>query len=341
MSILARCVVAVLACSSVLDARAQRGDVNVVCSVPLNWCEAAATAFSRETGVKVHLTQKASADALSQVEFERGSPRHDVWFGGTRAAHLRAAELTLTAEYRSPLLSELHDWATRVASESSFHSVGIYTAALGIAYNGRALERKRLPAPSCWADLGRPEYRGELRVPDPHRSEAGYATLVTLVEAFGEDGAFELLRAIDRNVTTYAHTHAGAMRAAARGEAVIAVAYLHDALIEVADGFPIRFAVPCEGAGYDIAAMSIIDGAPNAANARKFYDWALTPKAQEIGIDTRNFETPANRATPVPPFAGEQPAIRFAPHDFTARDAMAERMRLLARWSRDVHPATH
>lgn len=341
MSILARCVVAVLACSSALDVRAQQGAVNIVCGVPLNWCEAAATAFSGETGIKVHLAEKASADALSQIEFERGSPRYDVWYGGTRDAHLRAAELKLTAEYRSPLLSELHDWAVRVASRSGFHSVGIYTGALGLAYNGPALGKKRLPAPACWADLGRPEYRGELRIADPHRSEAGYATLVTLVQALGEDGAFELLRAIDRNVTTYASTRGGAMRAAARGEVAIAVAFLHDALIEVTDGFPVRFVVPCEGAGYDIAAMSIIDGAPNAANAQKFYDWALTAKAQKIGIDTRNFETPANRATPVPPFAGEQPAIRFAPHDFTTRDAMAERMRLLARWSRDVHPATH
>ena len=48
--------------------------------------------------------------------------------------------------------------------------------------------------------------------------------------------------------------------------------------------------------------MSIVAGAPHPANARRFYDWALTPAAQKIAAGTRNFQLPSNRdaATPVP-----------------------------------------
>ena len=35
--------------------------------------------------------------------------------------------------------------------------------------------------------------------------------------------------------------------------------------------------------GYEIGSMSIIKGARNLANAKKFYDWALTPEAQQLG----------------------------------------------------------
>ena len=38
---------------------------------------------------------------------------------------------------------------------------------------------------------------------------------------------------------------------------------------------------PCEGTGYEIGSMSIIKGARNLESAQKWYDWALTPEAQE------------------------------------------------------------
>ena len=43
-----------------------QGEVNVVCSVPLPWCEALAAAYLRETGTTVNLTVKTPADALAQ-----------------------------------------------------------------------------------------------------------------------------------------------------------------------------------------------------------------------------------------------------------------------------------
>ena len=49
--------------------------------------------------------------------------------------------------------------------------------------------------------------------------------------------------------------------------------------------------------------MSIVKGAKNLDNAKKFYDWALTPAAQKIGGELKNFQTPSNKATPPPPGA--------------------------------------
>ena len=84
----------------------------------------------------------------------------------------------------------------------------------------------------------------------------------------------------------YAHRH-GAIRAAARGETTIGVTLLHDGVTEIANGFPIKLVVPCEGTGYEVGSMSIVAGAPHLANARRFYDWALTPAAQKIRRPTR------------------------------------------------------
>jgi iron(III) transport system substrate-binding protein len=331
-----RAIVVLLAVCVVADACAS-GEVNVVCSVALNWCEAAAFAFSRETGVAVKLTQKGSGDALAQLAFEAADPRHDVWYGGTEDAHVRAADLGLTAQYRSPLLPQLHPWAVRAAERSRYHLVALYAATIGFAYNRDALAKKHLPPPRCWSDLARADYAGDVQMPDPHASGAGYAALATLVQVFGEDSAFELMRGIDRNVRAYPRTEAGAMRAAARGETVVAVTFLRDAVTEVVNGFPIDLVAPCEGAGYDVGAMSIIDNGPNAQNARKFYDWALTPAAQRIGADTRNYVAPSNRATPTIPAAPAIADMRLAPEEVTMHSTPSERFRLLERWDREVH----
>lgn len=340
MSRVARGLTAVLASCAIAGAHAE-GALNVVCSVPLAWCDAMTSAFARDAGVSVRLTQKGSGEALEQLAFERPEPRHDVWYGGTYDAHLRAARAGLTAQYRSPHLPELLDWAVRAATQADFRTVGIYTAVLGIAYNHVALGRKHLPPPRCWSDLGRPEYAGLLQAADPHASGTGYEMIVTLVQTFGEDRAFELMHDIDRNVSAYPRTHAGAMRAAARGEAVIAVAFLHDAATEIVNGFPITLVVPCEGGGYDVGSMSIVDRGPNPVNAKKFYDWALTPAGQKIGGDTRNFETPSNGATPTMPAMPNASAMRLGPHDFAAHGDESQRARLLARWDREAHAVTH
>jgi ABC-type Fe3+ transport system substrate-binding protein len=164
-SFAARCLLSVLASCAVASAHAQ-GEVDILCSVPLNWCEATASAFLRETGIKVNLTQKGAGEALTQLTAERGKPRHDVWYGGASDSHRRAAAIGL--------------------------------------------------------------------------------------------------------------------------------------------------------------------------NARSFYDCALQPAAQKIGADTRNFEMPSNRSTPVPPNAPAMRDIRLIPYDFAAYGNPVARRRLLDRWDREV-----
>ena len=322
---------------AVASAAFAQGEVNVVCSVPLPWCEALAAAYLRETGTTVNLTVKAPAGALAQLGAERDDPRHDVWYAGTAGMHMQAAGAGLTEAYRSPRLPELADWAVREAERSGFRAVGVLAAALGIAYNSRELAHKQLPEPRCWTDLARAEYRGGIEMPNPISSSTAYATLATLVQLFGEERAFELLRAIHRNVGAYQRTDAGSMRAAARGETMVAVTWLHDAVTEIANGFPIRLVAPCEGAGLEVYAMSIIHGTPRMDGARRFYDWALGVSAQRIGAEMKYFHVPSNKGTPVPAVAPKWSELKLVPIDFTRFGSATEQRRLVEKWDREIH----
>ena len=91
----------------------------------------------------------------------------------------------------------------------------------------------------------------------------------------------------------------GPIKAVARGETLVSVSFIHDVVTEAQAGFPVRSVAPCEGTGYEIGSMSIVKGARNLENAKKFYDWALTPKAQALAAQSKQFQLPSNVGTPV------------------------------------------
>jgi iron(III) transport system substrate-binding protein len=146
-----------------------QGVLNVYCSVQVEWCTLIANEFQKATGVKVSVTQKGSGETIAQLKAEAQNPKGDVWFGGTGDPHLQAAEEGLTEVYKSPKLSELHPWAVKQNTDSGGKTVGIYAGALGFGFNTKLLAKKNVKAPACWADLLKPDFKGEIQMPIPTR----------------------------------------------------------------------------------------------------------------------------------------------------------------------------
>jgi iron(III) transport system substrate-binding protein len=315
---------------------AAQGQLSLYCSVQEEWCRPMAAEFERQTGIKVNMTRKSSGETFAQIKAERQNPRGDVWWGGTGDPHLQAAEENLTVEYKSPMLKDLYDWAVRQAELSKFRTVGIYSGALGYSFNTRTLAQKGLPEPKCWRDLTNPAYKGEVQVADPNSSGTSYTMLATFVQLFGEEQAFDFMKALHRNVNQYTRSGAAPARSAATGESLIGITFLHDAVTQVLAGAPVKIVAPCEGTGYEIGSMSIIKGTRNLANAKKFYDWALTPATQALGEKANSFQIPSNKNSVIPAAAPKMQDITLIQYDFQRFGGSAERERLLQRWGKEV-----
>jgi len=322
-----------------MGAQAQTGQVNVICTVQADWCNMVQAVFSRSTGIKVNLVQKGSGEALAQILAERANPKTDVWFGGTGDPHLLAAEQELTLEYKSPTLPQLHVWAQQQAQQSSYRTVGIYSGPLGFAYNTEIFAKKKLPIPKTWNDLLKPEYKGEIQSANPSSSGTAYTMIATLVQLMGEDKAFKYLGDLNKNIAAYTRSGTGPVKAVARGEAALSISFVHDVPGEKAQGFPIEGITPTDGTGAEIGSMSIVKGSPNLENAKKFYEWALTPQAQQFGAATKQFQLPSNKGTPVDPRVPNFKAIKMIDYDYAKYGKAAERKRLILRWEREVHQA--
>ncbi len=330
----ARAAALLWACAFSLGAAAQQ--VNVICSVQAEWCSMIATVYARTTGVRINIVQKGSGEALAQLIAERDNPKTDVWFGGTGDPHLQAAEQGLTLEYKSPLLAQLHPWAQQQAQQSGWRTVGIYSGPLGFGYNPELLKKKNLPVPTTWADLLKPGYKGEIQVANPASSGTAYTMIATLVQLMGEDKAFDYLKALHRNVGQYTRSGTGPIKAVARGETALSISFVHDGPGEKMQGFPVETVTPTDGTGAEIGSMSILKGARNLDAAKKFYDWALTPAAQEMGAAAKSFQVPSNKSARLDPHVPDYKKIRFIDYDYAKYGANAERKRLIGRWEKDV-----
>jgi len=313
------------------------GQLNVICSVQAEWCSMIQTVFAKTTGIKVNMSLKGSGEALAQIIAEKANPKTDVWFGGTGDPHLQAAELGLTLEYKSPALPQLFPWAQQQATQSGYKTVGIYSGPLGFGYNPELLAKKKLAVPKSWADLLKPEYKGEIQVANPASSGTAYTMVATLVQLMGEDKAFDYMKGLHKNVSQYTRSGTGPIKAVARGETAVSISFVHDGPGEKMQGFPVETLTPAEGTGAEIGSMSIIKGARNLTQAQKFYEWALTPQAQQFGAAARQFQLPSNKATPIDPRVPDFKSIKFINYDYAKYGASAERKRLISKWEKDVN----
>ena len=321
---------------AVSSGTAQADKLTYYCSAQEDWCQLMARSFEEATGINVNMTRKSSGETFAQIRAEASNPKGDVWWGGTGDPHLQAAEEGLTEEYMSPMRSELHDWAISQAESAGNRTIGIYSGALGYGYNTDLVAANNLPEPGCWNDLLKPEYKGHVQMANPNSSGTAYTTLASMVQIFGEDGGFDFMKGLHANINQYTKSGSAPIKAAGRGENTIGIVFMHDAVKQAVSGFPIKVVAPCEGTGYEIGSMSIIAGARNMEEAKRFYDWALTAEAQNLALQVNAFQVPSNKNAETSPSAPDMSMIKLIDYDFAKYGSSDERKRLLQKWDEEV-----
>jgi iron(III) transport system substrate-binding protein len=234
-------------------------------------------------------------------------------------------------------LPQLQAWAQQQAQQSGYKTVGIYSGPLGFGYNTELLAKKKIAVPKTWNDLLNPALKGEIQVANPASSGTAYTMVATLVQMMGEDKAFEYMKKLHKNISQYTRSGTGPIKAAARGETTVSISFVHDAPGEKLNGFPVEAITPTDGTGAEIGSMSIIKGARNLEAAKKFYEWALTPAAQEMAAAAKQFQVPSNKAAKVDKNVPDFKKIKFINYDYAKYGASAERKRLIAKWEKEVN----
>jgi iron(III) transport system substrate-binding protein len=160
--------------------------------------------------------------------------------------------------------------------------VGTNAWAAALCVNTVEMEKRKLPIPTSWADLTKPEYKGLIVMPNPASSGTGFLDVSSWLQIFGEEKGWAYMDALDKNVATYTHSGSKPCSLAASGEYPIGISFEFRAARLINQGAPLVAVIPAEGIGWDMEASAIIKGTDNEADAKKLMDWAVSDEAMKI-----------------------------------------------------------
>lgn len=316
-------------------AAAGENKVVILCSPDPAWCEAVKREFSKATGIQTEFVRLSSGAALARLRAEKTNPTFDVWFGGSGDSQWVAQAEGLAEFFRPKAWGDLRPQLARAVDG---HYIPLYTGIHGFGVNEKILKEKNLPVPETWKELGDPRYKGLIAMPNPNTSGTGYVMMTTIVQIYGEDPGFELLKAIHRNVGQYTRSGGDPSLLAGRGEAAIGVSFANDVVERGRKGFPIRFIAPKDGTGYEIGGLNLVTGAPNRANALRLIDWTLEPENQKLGPQNGEVSIPSHSKSVVDPDVPRFEDAKVINYDFGKYGTPAVRDGLIRKWTDQVFP---
>jgi iron(III) transport system substrate-binding protein len=228
---------------------------------------------------EVQVLDMGSREVLERVRAERNRPQADLWWGAAHTTFQQAAEESLLAAYRPT-------WADKVpatARDDGDSWYGTYETPEVIVYNSEAVRPE--DAPRDWDDVLDPRWRDKVLIRNPNPSDSMRAIFGAMIWRFYKDDSlpekgYEWLRRLDANVHEYTADGTLLMQKLARREGLISLWDMPDVrLFKEQKGLPVAYSIPRSGTPVVTDGIAIIRGAPNEAEARRFYEFVTTPES--------------------------------------------------------------
>jgi len=237
-------------------------------------------AFTKDTKINVEWVRMSAGEVLTRLKAESKNPQVSLWFGGPSSEFIAGKKEGLLIPYKSPVgapflkgnLKDPQDYWT-----------GFYFGAIGFGNNTTWFEKNKVPLPTSWQDLLKPEFKGNISIAYPYTSGTAFTTLATIVQIMGEDKAFDYWKKLDANIHHYNTSGSACITQAGLGEIAIGIAFSHDILAKgTSQGYPVKGSFPSEGTGYEIGGLGLVKGGRELELGKKFIDWTLSKRAQDL-----------------------------------------------------------
>ena len=237
-------------------------------------------AFIKDTKINVEWVRMSAGEVLTRLKAESKNPQVSLWFGGPSAEFIAGKKEGLLAPYKSPVGAAFLKGNLK---DSQDYWSGFYFGAIGFGNNTTWFEKNKLLFPTSWQDLLKPEFKGNISIAYPYTSGTAFTTLATIVQIMGEDKAFDYWKKLDANIHHYNTSGSACITQAGLGEIAIGIAFSHDILAKgTSQGYPVKGSFPSEGTGYEIGGLGLVKGGPEPELGKKFIDWALSKRAQDL-----------------------------------------------------------
>lgn len=202
-----------------------------------------------------------------------------------------------TVPYDSP---EWRDAGLFKDPDNHWFDLGKYSFV--VVGNKQMLAEKGYTMPESWDDLLDPKWKGQIVMPSPVTSGTGYMivssflTLYGLNAGKGEEGGWEYLTALDKNIDHYVRGGNTGSDLVGRGEFMLAISSSSGVGFRIEKGYPIGWACPKEGTGYDDSQAMILKGTEELYTCQKIIDALGTEEFAERWVQAAGHRTKAGAA---------------------------------------------
>jgi iron(III) transport system substrate-binding protein len=278
--------------------------------------------------IDVKMLRLSTGDISARFMAEKDNMQADVIWGVAATNMLIFKNAGLLEAYTPKGVERVQPLFRDKANPPSWVGIDIFMSAF--CFNTEVAKKANLPAPTSWADLTKPVYKGQVVMPNPASSGTGYLSVVSILQRMGEQKGWEYLDALHKNIAEYTKSGSKPCKDAAAGERAIGVSFEYVAAKQKKDGAPVEMVLPKEGAGYEMEANALTKRGKNNAAAKQFLDWAITDEAMRLY--SKYFAAVAVPGFPVPEGLPKDISKVVFPNDFDW--SAKNRERILAEWSR-------
>ena len=150
-----------------------------------------------------------------------------------------------------------------------------------IIINVDVLAEKGLEEPTCYADLLKPEFKGLISMPNPKSSGTGYMFVKNLVNAWGEEKAFEYFDGLAENILQFTSSGSGPVNALVQGEVAVGLGMTAQAVTAINEGANLKIVFFEEGSPYSLYGYAIPEGKQNRKQVVDVFNFFYTTLVME------------------------------------------------------------
>jgi iron(III) transport system substrate-binding protein len=233
--------------------------------------QALAPVFEKETGIKTEVIQLGSSEVTRRVRAEAKAPKADVIWSTTGSLLTENADLL--DPYKSKEAANIDQRFFKSPAWTPYTAV-IYV----LMQNTRMLPDTETP--KTLADLGNPKWNGKIASSRADNSGSAFQQMMTVLTVYGDQG-WSKYGEIAKNFV-FTDSSGSVPRYVADGETPLGLTLEDNALEYKVGGAPVKIAYLEDGTTASPDGVALVKGAPNAENGKKFIDWALSKKTQEL-----------------------------------------------------------
>ncbi|MFL1907412.1 putative 2-aminoethylphosphonate ABC transporter substrate-binding protein [Plesiomonas shigelloides] len=235
---------------------------------------------TQQPDIRIKWVRDSTGVITARLLAEKARPVADVVWGLAATSLIQLDDAGMLAAYAPKGLEQLDARFRDAREQPRWIGLDAYFSAL--CFNTVEAQKQGIPAPTSWADLTKPIYKGKIVMPNPASSGTGYLSVAGWMQTQPQDQAWDYMQKLHQNIDRYTHSGSAPCKLAASGETVIGISFDFPATSLKAKGAPLQVIFPSEGSGWDMEAAAIIAGTPRENAAQRLMDFAASAEANAL-----------------------------------------------------------